>query len=97
MVSVFKGLLFPEGFWRSLYSAGILEQPMGARNRQRIGLSYRPARARIFKPLRNSEIDAKESISPFYVACAGIFKQSMEAKEPSKNRAVEQARQSPNF
>ncbi len=34
-------------------------------------------RARICKHLRSPGIDSKESIPPAYVACAGIFKQSM--------------------
>jgi hypothetical protein len=37
--------------------AGIIEQSMKARNRVRIRLSYRPARARICKPLRGAGID----------------------------------------
>jgi hypothetical protein len=39
---------------------------MWARNRVGIGLSYRPARARIFKLLRSPRIDSKESILPAY-------------------------------
>jgi hypothetical protein len=38
------------------------------------------ARAGIFKLLRNPGISSKESIPPAYVACAGIFKQSMGAR-----------------
>ncbi len=45
-------------------SAGILEQSMGARNQVEIGLSYRPARGGIFKPLRSPGIDSRESIPP---------------------------------
>ncbi len=45
-----------------------LEQSMGARNRVRIGLSYRPARARIIKLVRSPGIDSKESFPPAYVA-----------------------------
>jgi hypothetical protein len=41
---------------------------MGARNRAGIGLSYRPARARICKCLWRPGIDSEESISPAYVA-----------------------------
>jgi hypothetical protein len=36
--------------------------------------------ARIFKFLGSTGIDSKESIPPAYVACAGIFKQSMGAR-----------------
>ncbi len=42
--NIFETVLLLIGF-----SAGILEQSMGARNRVGIGLSYRPARAGIFK------------------------------------------------
>ena len=35
------------------------------------------SRARIFKRLWSPGIDAKEWIPPAYVACTGIFKQSM--------------------
>ncbi len=51
--------------------AGIFKQSMGARNRVGIGLSYRPARARICKRLRSPEIDSNESIPPAYVVWRG--------------------------
>jgi hypothetical protein len=42
-------------------SAGILEQPMGARNQLGIGLSCRPvSRARTFKLLSSPGIDSKD-------------------------------------
>jgi hypothetical protein len=63
-----------------LCSAGALLQPQtligqktvleflnnlwGARNRVGVGLSYRPARARIFKLLRSPRIDSTEPIPP---------------------------------
>jgi hypothetical protein len=47
------------------------------------------SRARICERLRSPEIDDKESILPAYVACAGIFKQSM----GGRNRVVVPARQ----
>ncbi len=51
--------------------AGILEQSMGARNRLGIGLSYRPARARICKRLRSTGNNFKVSIR--HVALAGRY------------------------
>jgi hypothetical protein len=41
---------------------------MGAGNRVGIGLSYRPARARIFKLIRSPRLDSKEPIPPGCVA-----------------------------
>jgi hypothetical protein len=40
------GLAFGYSFQLLTFSAGILEQSLGARNRVGIGLSYRPARLR---------------------------------------------------
>ncbi len=58
--------------------AGIFMQ---SRNRVGIRLSYPPAKkARICKILRSSRIDSKESISPAYVAWAGIFQEFMGAR-----------------
>jgi hypothetical protein len=53
---------------RDVYRAGIFKNSMGARHRVGIGLSYRPARARICKCLWSPGIDSEESISPAYVA-----------------------------
>ncbi len=50
-----------------LVSAGNLEQSVGARNRVGIRMSYKSARARIFKRLWSPGIDFKESIPPVYV------------------------------
>jgi hypothetical protein len=41
-------------------SSGIFKQSMGDRNRVGIGLSHRPARARIYKLLRSPRIDSKK-------------------------------------
>ncbi len=41
-------------FFKSSTYAGILEQSMGARNREGTGLSYRLARARIYKPFKET-------------------------------------------
>jgi hypothetical protein len=41
------------------FCAGIFKQSMGARNRVGIGLSDRPARARIFKRLWSPGIDSR--------------------------------------
>jgi hypothetical protein len=57
-----------KGWRRAEYRAGIFKQSMRTRNRVGIGLSYRPARARIFKRLWSPEIDSKASIPPAYVA-----------------------------
>jgi hypothetical protein len=48
--------------------AGIFKQSIGARNRVGIGLSFRPARAGIFKLLCRPRIDSTESIPPAYEA-----------------------------
>jgi hypothetical protein len=58
---------------RNYYSAGIFKQSMGTRNRVGIGLSYRPARARICKLLRRPGIDSEDSIPPAYVAWQNQF------------------------
>ncbi len=41
-----------------MFSAGILEQSMGARNRVGVGLSFWPAKDGIFKLLRSPGIDS---------------------------------------
>ncbi len=56
------------------YSAGILEQSLGAGNREGIWLSYRPVRARIFKRLRSPGIDFKEAILPGGESTPGLLK-----------------------
>jgi hypothetical protein len=61
-------------------SAVILEKSMEARKGVAIGLSYPPARARIFKLLMSPKIDSKEPIPPGCLASFGIFKQSMGAR-----------------
>jgi hypothetical protein len=52
----------------------ILEKSMVARNRVGIGLSYRPARARICKCLRNIGIASKESIPKGLESIPGLLK-----------------------
>jgi hypothetical protein len=61
---------------------------MGTRNRGGIGLSYRPARARICKRLWSPGIDSEESISPAYVAwqarariCKRLWSPEIESEE----------------
>jgi hypothetical protein len=59
-------------FWVALLyfvtCAGIFKQSMGARNQVGIGLSHRPARARICKHLWSPGIDSEDSIPPAYLA-----------------------------
>jgi hypothetical protein len=47
---------------------------MGARDRDGRGLSYRPARACIFKPVRSHGIDSKELRPAAYVAWRPVRK-----------------------
>jgi hypothetical protein len=52
-----KRVIVRKGRWT--ISAGNFKQSMRSRNRVEIGLSYRPARARIFKCLWSRRIDSK--------------------------------------
>jgi hypothetical protein len=58
----------------SVSCAGILEQPMGARNRVGIGLSYRPARDCIFKLRRSLAGRHDNSVPPRFLAPIDCFK-----------------------